>query len=35
MMFLCHVAGNDWLGRIYPDDILLLDALSHLMRTQH
>ncbi len=33
-MFLCHVTCNDWLGQIYKDDILLLDALlSHLVRT--
>ncbi len=32
-MFLCHVACNDWLEQIYPDDILLLDALlCHIWR---
>ncbi len=32
-MFLCHVACNDWLEQIYPDDILLVDALlCHIWR---
>ncbi len=33
-MFLCHVPCNVWLEQIYPDDILLLDTLSHLVMTQ-
>ncbi len=33
-MFLCRVTCNVWLGQIYPNDILLLDALlSLLVRT--